>query len=210
VYEASEEGCVKRLRGRDAAAAIVSLPFFLAHERDLGLRARLQPVPKGREGPDRWVLVAKKGRLPSAAALGGITIVSTAGFAPAFVRGPGVGSLGPLPASVRVTASTAVLSALRRAAAGEDVAVLLDAEQAAALPSLPFAADLDTVARSEPLPSGVVASVGARPEKDWSALAGALRSMPAQALDPVRLKGFQAVDGPALAAARKAYGEASR
>src|SRR5262245_53018184 len=35
VYEPTEEGGVKRLAG--AQLGIVSLPFFLAHEKDLGL-----------------------------------------------------------------------------------------------------------------------------------------------------------------------------
>jgi hypothetical protein len=210
VYEATEDACVKRLRSTDAAVAIVSLPFFLKHERELALRPRLQPVAKGREPLGRWALFAKKGRAPSADALGGFTIVSTAGFAPAFVRGPGVGRFGPLPAGVRVTPSSAVLSALRRAAAGEDVAVLLDAEQAAALPSLPFAADLEPVARSEPLPQGIAATVGAFREKDWSVLDAALRSMPPDVLDAIRTSRFEAVNERALAAARTAHAEAAR
>jgi hypothetical protein len=216
VYHEAEDAGVARLRAKDAAAAFVSLPFFLKHERDLGLRARLQAVTKGREPLERWALVAKKGRVASAAALGGLTIVSTAGFAPAFVRGPAVGSWGPLPPTVRVTQSAGVLSALRRAAAGEDVAVLLDATQAAALASLPFAADLEVVTRSAPLPVGVVASVDAHlAARSWSALDAALRSLPSEpsgaaALEAAQLARFVAVDEPALAAARKAYAGAAR
>jgi len=216
VYHEVEDAGVARLREKDAAAAFVSLPFYLKHERELALRARLQPVQSGREPAERWALVAKKGRVTSAAALGGFTISSTAGFAPAFVRGPGVGAFGPLPASVRVVQSGAILSSLRRAAAGENVAVLLDPAQAAALPSLPFAAELEVVTRSAPLPGGVVATVDERlPAKSWTALDSALRSLRsdpkgAAALDGMEVARFVAADEKALSAARKAYAEAAR
>lgn len=216
VYHEAEEAGVARLRAKDAGIAFVSLPFYLKHERELALRARLQAVQSGREPRERWALVAKKGRVASAAALNGFTIASTAGFAPAFVRGPGVGGWGPLPASVRVTQSSAVLSALRRAAAGEQVAVLLDSAQAAALSSLPFAAELEVVTRSVPLPTGVVAAVDERvPAKSWSAIDSALRSLRSEpsgaaALDAIQMARFDAVDEQALSAARKAYADAAR
>jgi hypothetical protein len=214
VYADTEQAGVERLRAPDAALAIVSLPFFLKHERELSLRARLQPVAKGRDALERWSLVAKKGRVSSVASLEGYTIVSTAGFAPAFVRGPAVGDWGPIPASIRVAQSGAVLSALRRAAAGEKVAVLLDGSQAAALGGLPFAGELEVVARSAPLPAGIVAEVGNRlPPKAASTLGSALRSLPsdaagAAALEAVQTARFAPLDEKALASARLAYASA--
>jgi hypothetical protein len=216
VYDESEEAGVARLRAKDAAVALVSLPFYLKHERDLALRARLQAVPKGRPDLERWTLVAKKGRVATAAALDGFTLVSNAGFAPAFVRGPALGGYGPLPASVRVVGSGTVLSALRRAAAGEQVAVLVDGTQEAALASLPFASELEAVTRSPPLPAGVVAAVDGRlAPKTWSAVEAALRALPsdasgAGALDALQTARFAPVDEGALAGARKAYAEAAR
>lgn len=65
VYADAEDVGVTRLREKDAALAVVSLPFYLKHERELGLRARLQPVPKGRDAMERWTLVARKGAVPS-------------------------------------------------------------------------------------------------------------------------------------------------
>jgi hypothetical protein len=215
-YEESEEGGVARLRAGDAAAALVSLPFYLKHERALGLRARLDAVAKARGDAERWTLVAKKGRLTGPAALEGFTVVSSAGFAPAFVRGPALAAWGRLPPSVKIKQSAAVLSALRRAAAGEQVAVLLDGAQAAALASLPFAAELDQVTRSPPLPAGVLAAVDARlPAKQWSRLEAALRDLGsdpagASALDAIQTARFAPLDEAALAAARKAYAEAAR
>jgi hypothetical protein len=216
VYQEAEEAGVARLRAKDAAAAVVSAPFYLEHEKALALDARLLAVPRGREPTERWSLVAKKGRVTSPDALKAFTIASSAGFAPAFVRGPGVGEWGPLPATVRVTQSSAVLSALRRAAAGEELAVLLDGAQAAALPSLPFAADLEVVTQSAPLPVGVVARVGDRlPARSWTGLESALRSLHSEArgaaaLEAVRVARFEPLEPGALGAARKAYAAAAR
>jgi hypothetical protein len=216
VYEPSEDAGVKRLRAPDAALALVSLPFFLKHEKDLGLKARLQAVPKGRPPLEVWTLVAKKGRVTGPAALEGFTIASSAGFAPAFVRGPALGGFGPLPAGVEVAPTAQVLSALRRAASGEATAVLLDGAQGAALASLPFAGELEPVARSAPLPAGIVAAVHGRlPTKEWSAVERALAALPsdpagAQAVAGLQMERFAPVDEAALAAARKAYAGVAR
>ena len=216
VYDEAEDSGVARLREKDAALSLVSLPFYLKHEKDLALRARLQVAPKARPEVERWALVAKKGRVAGPASLDGFTVASAAGFAPGFVRGAALGSWGKLPAGARVVQSGAVLSTLRRAAAGEPVAVLLDGPQEAALPSLPFASELEVVTRSPPLPTAVVATVGARlSPKAWSAIDAALRALPsdpggAAALDAVQVARFDPLDEKALAAARRAYAEATR
>ncbi len=216
VYEDAEDSGVARLRAKDAAIAVVSLPFYLKRGQDLALRARLQVVPQGRGEMERWALVAKRGRVPDATALDGFTISSVAGFAPGFVRGPALGGWGKIPAGARIVQSGAVLSALRRAVAGEPVAVLLDGAQEEALASLPFASELEVVAHSPLLPAAVVAAVDARlSAKAWSAIEGALQAMPsdpqgAAALDGIRTTRFVAVDEKALAAARKAYEKALR
>ncbi len=215
-YAASEDAGIARLRAPDAALAIVSLPFLLKHEKALALRAELQAVVQGGAASEHWSLVARKGRVTSPAALDGFTLVSSAGFAPGFVRGAALGGWGKLPASVKIVQSAAVLSALRRAAAGEAVAVLLDGAQSAALPTLQFAADLEVVARSPELPSGVVAAVGRRlPAARRAKLGAALRALPsdpagAEALAGIRLSGFAPLDPKPLAAARRAHAEASR
>jgi hypothetical protein len=195
---------------------VVSLPFFLKHEQALGLRAELQPVLQAGAGHESWSLVARKGRITGAATLDGFTLLSSAGFAPAFVRGSALAGYGKLPASVRIVQSAAVLSGLRRAAAGEPVAVLLDGAQAAALATLPFAAELEVVARSPALPAGVVATVGKRlPAARWAKLSAALRDLAgapagAAALAGVRMSRFEPLDEAALSSARRAYREAAR
>jgi hypothetical protein len=118
---------------------------------------------------------------------------------------------------VKVTTGGQVLSALRKAATGASKqAVLVDAEQAAALTSLPFGADLEVVFTGPKVPVAVLATVGARlSAADWKALAAALPKLSttprgAAALEGVRLTGFTALDEAALTAARKSYSGTSK
>ncbi len=196
VYLNDEAEGVARLRDRRAAIAMVPLPFYVKHARALSLQPRLSVIRQGAQGPlETWTLVAKKGRVGSPAALAGFELASIAGYSPEFVRGALAG-WGRLPPDVRIVASSQVLSVLRRAAAGENVAVLLDGEQSAALATLPFAGELETVARSKPVPGGLVATVDARvaPAR-WTALQKVLLALPsapdgASALEGVRMQGF--------------------
>jgi len=216
VYHEAERDGLSRLARDDAALALVPLPFFLEHERALGLRPLLQVVEQGGAPLERWTLWARKGRVVGPASLEGWQVTSTAGYSAAFLRGPVLGGFGGLPRGARVAASGAILSALRRAAAGEDVALVLDRAQAASLPGLPFAADLEAVATSPALPVALVATVGRRlPPARARALAGALARLPAdargaEALAAIRLSGFAPVDEKALSAAREAFAGARR
>jgi hypothetical protein len=214
VYDPSDGGGVARLK--TAGIGLVSLPFFLQHEQELGLHPRMQAVAKGRPPLERWALVGPKDRVKSADGLAGFTIASTAAFAPGFVRGTVLGGFGALPATAKLVQSTSVVSSLRRAANGEPTAVLLDATQEASLASLPFAAKLEVIARSPPLPAGLVVTIDARmPARTWSGIEAALRGMAsdkasAAALDALQLTGFVALDDKTLTAARKAFADASR
>jgi len=211
VYLPTEKEGLARLSKADAAVAIVPLPFFLKHARALGLTARLRVETQGGGLAEQWSLVAGKGRVASPASLAGFTVSSLAGYAPDFVRGA-LGPWGRIPPGVPVVESSQVLSALRKAAGGADVAVLLDGAQAAALPTLPFAADLEVVARSAPLPTALVASVGKRlPAARWQKLEAALRALAAEpqgaeALAGIRMVRFVPTDAAALAAAWRAVG----
>ena len=206
-FETAESG-LKRLADSDAALALVSLPFFLQHEGALRLAPRLQVVQES-GATETWGLAARRGRLASAAALDGWEITGTAGYAPDFVRGPLLGGWGTPPGTARITFTANVLSALRRAAAGEPVAVLVDGAQAAALASLPFASDLEIVARSRPLPGTILCSVGARlGGADARALLGGLQRLHtrpewAEVLKTMRMTRFEAVDAAAIDAARR-------
>jgi hypothetical protein len=207
LYLPGEAEGVARLGEPDAAVALLALPFFLEHAGPLGLTARLQVEVAGTGALERWTLVAKKGRVGKPADLAGFTVLSTAGYAPAFVRGA-LGAWGRLPATAAVAPTSQLLSALRQAAGGADLALLLDGAQAAALASLPFAAELEVVARSAPLPGSVVATVGKRlPPARWTQLEQAFLRLHADpagaaALAGVRMVRFVPLDQPALAAAR--------
>src|SRR5438105_9547723 len=126
VYQETEAGCVQQLAQNDSALALATLPFFLAHEQDLGLVARLQAMPQSGETLERWTLVSGKER---PASLEGYTVQSSAGYSKRFVR-----AMAPkLPGKVEIQQTSAVLSALRQAAGGEKVVVLLDGSQAASM-----------------------------------------------------------------------------
>lgn len=155
-YFEREDGGVAALA--DAGLALVTLPFFLEHRAGAELRPRLLAVPEGREPLEPWTLVAGAGAVRSPADLDGWSIVSLAGHSPRFVRAA-LADWGTLPETVTVELSSAVLSSLRRAARGEPIALLLDAEQTAALERLPFADDLETVHTTRPLPVSLLCSV---------------------------------------------------
>jgi len=159
-FETAEAG-LARLARPDAALALVPSAFLDRYGKELGLKPRMEAVPESGK-PEIWSLIAKKGRLPSAAALKGWEVTGTPGYAPDFVRSTLLKEWGSLPADTRITFTPRVLTALRRAAAGEEVAVLLDTAGSEALSSLPFAGDLETVARSRPLPGALLCTVGSR------------------------------------------------
>jgi hypothetical protein len=214
VYFETEKAGLDRLAGDEAALALVPLPFYLQHRVALRLAPRLQAVMAGGQAAEPWTLVAAAGAVGSPAALAGREVISLAGWSPRFVRGPALGAWGELLPEVTITFSGAVLSALRRAAVGPGVAVLLDGPQAAALPTLPFAAKLEVVHRSAPLPVSVLCAVGARlPRARAASLLAALPHLGdgeagAAALAGLRLSGFVAADAAALANAEAMFAKA--
>ncbi|MBI3450190.1 MAG: hypothetical protein HY049_14900 [Acidobacteria bacterium] len=209
-YYETEEGGIARLGRGDAGLALVPLPFYLRHARDLALAPKLQVVQE-KGATQVWSLVAKKGSIPRAAALARWEVTGVPGYAPAFVSAVALGGWGSLPADAKITFTPRPLSALRRAAAGEKVAVLLDGEQTDALASLPFAADLEVVARSNSLPGTLLCSVGDRVagadlSKLLAALAGLSGSPSGVAvLKELRMKGFEPADAAALDALLKTF-----
>src|ERR1700694_43294 len=93
--------------------------------------------------------------------MAGYTLLSVAGYAPDFVRHTALEGW-PLPPDVKIEPTGQILGALRRVAAGEPVAALLDQTQAAALPTLPFAAELKAVTQSPELPVAIIAVLESR------------------------------------------------
>ena len=196
VYDATEPGSLAKLSTPDAALAFMPWPFYVQHAAQLHLSALVEADVSPVGTRQRWTLVMKTGTVGAP----GLTIASTAGYAPQFVRSA-VGTW-PLPSNLTIAATAQVLSALRRAATGEPVAVLLDQEQAGALPGLPFAAALHAVTTSPPLPVALIAVVQERlPKARTEALKAGLLKLAASpdgaaVLSKLRLNGFVPPDLP--------------
>jgi hypothetical protein len=195
VYDPTEEGGLVKLKGTDAVLAFVPYPFFVEHGAQLNLAPLVQADVTDVGPQQRWTLVAKTGRVTNPKSMAGYTLLSAAGYAPDFVRRSALQGWD-LPPDVKIEATGQILSALRRAAAGEPIAVLLDQTQTAALPSLPFAAELSTVMQSAQLPVALIVVVDSRiPAARAKALqTGLLKMTPASggvdSLGPLRLHGF--------------------
>jgi hypothetical protein len=206
-YEETAKGCLEQLAKPDAALILATLPFFLEHERDLRLTARLMAVPQAGHPLQRWTLVTG---VDHPTPLTGYEVHSLVGGSPRFVHAAVPG----LPKDAAILPSSSVLSELRRAAHGEEIALLLDEAQAASLTSLPFAPQLATAGVSAPMPVAVVGAVGKRLDAaKWKALQTAFASLGANpaardALQGVQMTGFVPLDEKALEAARSAFRKA--
>ena len=177
VYDPTEEGGLAKLGGAEAMLAFVPYPFFVEHGASLHLTPIAQADVTGTGTQERWTLVGKAGSLTGPPSLAGYTLLSIAGYAPQFVRHSALAGWA-LPADVRIESSGQILSVLRRVASGEKVAALLDQTQAAALPTLPFAAQLQAVTQSSQLPVALVVVVDSRlPEARARAVQAGLLKM---------------------------------
>jgi hypothetical protein len=174
VYHSDLTAGLARLAQTDAAVALVPLPFFLRYREQLKLRpiAQAHPISGATEV---WSLVAGRGALKGPSSLAGWEVTGMPGYAPAFVRKVALADWGTVPDEVPVSFTARAVSALRKAAAGDKLAVLLDSTQTEALPALPFSKDLEVVASSHPLPASLVCAVGDRlAENDAAKLVRAL------------------------------------
>lgn len=215
VYYEREADGLARLTQADASWAMVPLPFYLAHAEALRLSAELVAVPQDGNSNEDWTLVAKKGRVTGPATLGGWELFSSAAYVPAFLQRVVLADWGTLPPSVKFTTSGGVLSQLKRAATGENVALILDRTQFAALARLPFASDLESVTKSGPLPGGLFCSVGRRnTPAQRDAILAALGRMEQSAegktlLTALRLARFAPIETESLARAKRRFGGGS-
>ncbi len=196
VYDPTEQGGLAKLGSADAVLAFLPYPFYVEHGTQLRLTPLAQADVAGVGTKEKWSLVAKSGRVTSAASLAGYTIVSVAGYAPEFVRHSALAAW-EVPSSVKVEPTGQILSALRRVANGEQVVALLDQTQAASLPTLPFAKDLNVVVQSPELPVALIAVVDNRlPAARATAFQAGLLKMgkgssgEADALGALKLQGF--------------------
>jgi hypothetical protein len=193
IYDPSEQGGLAKLGDKDSVLAFVPYAFYVQHAAAFHLVPLVQADLVGVGTQERWTLVGKAGGAVTGAALTGYTILSVAGYAPEFVKHSALAAW-TLPTDVKIEATGQILSALRRVASGEPVVALLDQTQAAALSTLPFAAQIKTLTQSAPLPVAVIAVVDARlPEARAKAFQAALIKMNSTNTDTLgllRLKGF--------------------
>lgn len=206
VYDPSEQGGLAKLNAGDSVLAFVPYAFYVQHGAALHLAALVQADVVGVGAEERWTLVSKAGgTVTGAASMAGHTILSAAGYAPEFVKGTALAAW-PLPADVKIETTGQILSTLRRVASGEPVLALLDGAQSAALPTLPFAAQLKTLVQSAPVPVALITVVESRlPAARAKAVQAALLKMNATAgnaemLSALHLKGFVPLKLPANAA----------
>ncbi len=213
-YHPSEEAGVGRLRDHATSLALVPLPLYLKYEQELVLTAVVQAVQASGSATERWSLVAFAGAVTGPASLSGWELLGIPAYAPGFVRGPALAHWGELPDSLSVKFTRRVLAGIRRVAAGEEVAVLLDGNQTAALASFPGAESLEVVATSPPLLAWLVVVVGDRVDEPVRrqlvhGLLGIHQSASfADVLETMRLERFEALDAEALDLARAAYSAA--
>ena len=180
-----------RLARPDASLALVTEPFFVEHGVALKLKPLLQALPADAEEGETWSLVARRGRISGPGSLAGWELHASAAYAPRFVRETALGGWGKLPDDVRLVPTAQVLTALRKAASGQNVAVLLDGTEAAALSTLPFAGDLEVVTRSPRLPVALLCSVAGRPlPGPVDRLAAGMRTLDPALLARLRLARF--------------------
>ena len=214
-YHESEAAGVAAIRVPGTLFAAVPVPFFVQHEKDLGLDPRLG-ITAASGQPERFALVAHKGSVAKPADLQGWEVTGPIGYAPGFVRRAFAKEFGALPEGATISFNATPLQALRRAASGDKLAVLLDATQSASLATLPFGADLTIVAHSEPLPSGLVCALKTTASGGKSAPA-ILKGLERLAKSPegkdalagIRVERFDPIDAAGVARIRAAAGQES-
>jgi phosphonate ABC transporter substrate-binding protein len=196
IYDPSDQDSLAKLGNPDSVLAFMPYAFYVQHAAAMHLAPLVQAEMVGVGAQERWTLVGKAGGpVTGPASMTGYTILSVAGYAPEFVKHSALAEW-PLPADVKIEATGQILSALRRVASGEPVLALLDQTQAAALSTLPFAAQLKTLTQSAPLPVALIAVVDARlPDARAKAFQAALIKLNAtnggaEMLASLKLKGF--------------------
>jgi hypothetical protein len=205
-YDPTEQGGLTKLADKDAILAFVPYAFYVQHAAALHLAPLAQADVAGVGTQERWTLVGKAGGpVTGPASMTGYTILSVAGYAPEFVKHSALAAWA-LPADVKIEATGQILSALRRVASAEPVLALLDQTQAAALSTLPFAAQIKTLTQSTALPVALITVVDSRlPEARAKVFQAALIKMNstsggAETLASLKLKGFVLPQLPADAA----------
>lgn len=148
----------------------------------------------------------------SLASLAGAPLEGETAYEPAFVAGVVFGK-GADEIKLQLRATTRTLSAVRRAAKGEPVAVLLDEEQRKALATLPQGTTLQMLAESAWMPAGILVAGPATAPADVTAL---LKALDKAARDPaaeellktMKIRRFEKVQADLLASLERKFSAA--
>lgn len=210
VYHPTVEGGLETLSDEHAGLALVPLAFYLEHRERLGLEPLLS-VAQAAGAAETWSVVAKRGTVSGPESLAGWELAGMPGYSSRFVRRVALAEWGELPADVRIRFNPRVLSVLRAAAGGEKVAAILDRAQTEALALLPYAEDLEVVARSRPLVGSVLCRVHGRlPDGAVEELEQAFLELERleggrALLDTLRIQRFESLDAEALSRVERAF-----
>jgi hypothetical protein len=206
VYRNTEDGGLEAIQELDPGFVLVPIPVHLRYHESLDWVPVRAAVLAGAEA-QRYSLYGPVGS--SADWLSDVTIEGDAAYDPQFVRTLVLGGKHPV-TDDRFHPTSRPLSAVRRAARGERVMVLLDEGQRRALASLPAASDLVLLAESAWMPAAVLVSRRGASEADTQALARVLDNMgsdpgAADLLATLRIQRFEAVEPHAIEELQNTY-----
>ena len=206
VYRNKEDDGLKAIQELDPGFVLVPIPVHLRYHESLDWAPLRAAVLAGVEA-QRYSLYGPAGS--SVHWLSDVTIEGDAAYDPEFVRTLVLGGQYAV-ADDHFRPTSRPLSAVRRAARGEKVLVLLDEGQRRALASLPAAAKLVLLAESGWMPAAVLVSRAGATEADVQQLGRVLDGLSADPeaadlLATLRIQRFEAVEPQAIEKLQKIY-----
>ncbi len=206
VYRNKEDDGLRAIRELDPGFVLVPIPVHLRYHESLDWAPVRVAVLAGVEA-QRYSLYGPAGS--SLDWLSDVTIEGDAAYDPEFVRTLVLGGQYAV-ADDRFHPTSRPLSAVRRAARGEKVVVLLDEGQRRALASLPAAAELVLLAESGWMPAAVLVSRAGATEADVQQLGRVLDGLStdpeaADLLATLRIQRFEAVEPQAIEKLQRIY-----
>jgi hypothetical protein len=201
--------------GRQAVASgppgflVVPVPIYLRYQAAYGWKPLRFVVTDGGDA-ERYSVFGPAGS--SLASLAGATLEGETAYDAAFVAGVVFGK-GADEIKLQLHATARTLSAVRRAAQGEAVAVLLNESQRKALDQLPAGTSLQRLAESAWMPAGILVGGPGTSAADAAALTRALdkaRDDPsaAELLKTMKIRRFDPVASELLASLGRAFTKA--
>jgi hypothetical protein len=189
---------------------VVPMPIWLRHHEEQGWTPLLTLVTDSADA-QRYTLYGPPGS--SLASMEGAPIRGDSAYDPAFVRGL---VLDGEELRYELEPTARPLSAVRKAAKGEEVLVLLDESQRQALDSLPSGVELSLLAESPWMPAGVLVATPGAAVKDIEALKAGLARGPGddaedgELLKTMKIQRFDPVHEDELAPLGRSYASARK